>query len=297
MCGKTEGSSPIHNKTDEKFESKLFFPEGDGRQGEGGLRTQRVFKKSLPTKPLITVVTAVYNGEKFLEKTIQSIINQTYENVEYVIIDGGSTDGTLDIIRKYEHAIDYWVSEKDQGISDAFNKAVTLSSGDFINFQGDGDGFYELDSIETISRKIKSLEDVLICGKICRIDEFGKQLYFSKQKSPFNKKSLLFKMSLPHQGLFINKVFFKKYGLFDVNNTFCMDYEHLLRAYAEFPTVTLVDTVIANWRDDGVGSGRILEVLREYHQIKKKNNVASALLLLFIKYWSYFKYYVRKALT
>ena len=92
-------------------------------------------------KPLISVITVVYNGEKYLEETIQSIINQTYDNVEYIIIDGGSTDGTVDIIKKYEDRIDYWVSEKDKGISDAFNKGVKVAKGDYINFQGDGDGF------------------------------------------------------------------------------------------------------------------------------------------------------------
>lgn len=92
--------------------STFLLPEGEDRKGEGGLRTKGYFKKSYKGKPLISIITVVYNGEKYLEETIQSVINQTYENVEYIIIDGGSTDGTLEIIKKYEDKIDYWVSEK-----------------------------------------------------------------------------------------------------------------------------------------------------------------------------------------
>lgn len=123
------------------FKTVLSLPEGEGRQGEGGLRTQGYFKRSLPDKPLITVITVVYNGAEHLEETIESVIHQTYDNVEYIIIDGGSTDGTLDILRKYAHAIDYWVSEKDEGIYDAMNKGGGLALGKGINFLNSGDFF------------------------------------------------------------------------------------------------------------------------------------------------------------
>ncbi|MFA6189491.1 MAG: glycosyltransferase family 2 protein [Sulfuricurvum sp.] len=261
---------------------------------EGGLHTSGHFKTSYPNKPLITIITAVYNGEKYLEETIQSILEQTYENLEYIIIDGGSTDGTLDIIRKYEHAIDYWVSEKDQGISDAFNKGVKLAHGTYINFQGDGDGFYTAQSVSKIIENIDSENDMLISGRIQRISIDGEELFISKHSHHFNKKSLLFRMSLPHQGLFTHKNMFEQYGLFDIDNTFCMDYEHLLRAYKHFPHVVMKDIVVARWRADGLGNGRILEILAEYDKIKRDNNIASNFVLSIINFWTLLKYYIKR---
>lgn len=245
-------------------------------------------------KPLISIITVVYNGEKHLEETIQSVINQTYENVEYIIIDGGSTDGTLDIIKKYEDKIDYWVSERDTGISDAFNKGAKVAKGDYINFQGDGDGFYSKDALDKVFQNINVDEDVFISAKIQRIDENGKEIFVSKHINIFDKRSLLFRMSMPHQGLFTHKNYFEKYGLFDVNNTFCMDYEHLLRSYKEFPKVVTKDLIVAKWRADGLGNGRTLEIFKEYDKIKRDNKVASSLVLGCIKYWILFKYYVKK---
>lgn len=243
---------------------------------------------------LVSIITAVYNGEKYLEETIQSVINQTYDNIEYIIIDGGSTDGTLDIIKKYEDKIDYWVSEKDKGISDAFNKGVKIANGDYINFQGDGDGFVSSDALEKVFEDINPTEDIFISARIKRVDVDGYELFVSKYIDNFNPKTLLFRMSMPHQGLFTHRNYFKKYGLFDVNNTFCMDYEHLLRSYNNFPKVVTKDIIVAKWRADGLGNGRTLEIFKEYDKIKRDNKIASTLVLDCVKYWTLFKYYVKK---
>jgi glycosyltransferase involved in cell wall biosynthesis len=129
----------IKKDTSSQMQAKLFLPPHPQRQGEGGLRTNGYFKKSFNDKPLISIITVVFNGQKYLEQTIQSVLNQSYDNVEYIIIDGGSTDGTLDIIRKYEHAIDYWVSEPDKGIYDAMNKGIDLFTGDWLYYLGSDD--------------------------------------------------------------------------------------------------------------------------------------------------------------
>lgn len=161
-------------KSEDEFEARASLPTCEGREVEGGLRTkgylnvggliseEEVTKKKMGTykdrysydedeslvaplirEPLITIVTVVFNGSACLEETILSVISQTYDNVEYIIIDGGSTDGSLEIIRKYEHAISYWVSEKDKGIYDAMNKGIDLANGEWINFLNAGDTFFQ----------------------------------------------------------------------------------------------------------------------------------------------------------
>jgi glycosyltransferase involved in cell wall biosynthesis len=253
--------------------------------------------KDINAMPLITVITVVYNGIDFIEKTILSIINQTYKKIEFIIIDGGSTDGTVDIIRKYDKSITKWISEPDRGISDAFNKGVKLATGDYINFQGDGDGFVDETSLEKVVNQIGTKRPLLVSAKIRRIDENDTTLYISKQPKAFSKKSLLFKMSLPHQGLFVHRKFFQEYGLFDTNNTFCMDYEHLLRAYDDFPIVLLVNEVVAKWRADGLGNGRILDIFKEYDLIKRKNRVAPFFILDLINIWTHLKYYLKLVIS
>ncbi|TVR02186.1 MAG: glycosyltransferase, partial [Desulfovibrionales bacterium] len=159
----------IVNKPEDKFETVLFLPEGENRTGQGGLRTQGLFKHSLPDKPLITVITVVLNGAKHLEETILSVLNQTYDNVEYIIIDGGSTDETLDIIRKYEHAIDYWVSEKDEGIYDAMNKGIKCATGEVVGIIN-ADDYYHANSLESISKAFESSEKIIYFGRLLYID-------------------------------------------------------------------------------------------------------------------------------
>lgn len=245
------------------------------------------------TKPLITIITVVYNGEKYLEQTIKSVVNQTYDNIEYIVIDGGSTDGTLNIIKKYEDKIAYWISEPDKGISDAFNKGVKVSKGDYINFQGDGDGFINNTVISTIFKDEYHQKNTLISARIRRVDENGVKLYDSKLMESFNKSSLLYRMSLPHQGLFTHRRYFEEFGLFDVNNKFCMDYEHLLRSYHNFPKTTLKDEVVAQWRADGLGNGKTLEIYREYDKIKRDNKVANNFTLSLVKYFILLKYFLK----
>ncbi|MBP7796956.1 MAG: glycosyltransferase [Elusimicrobiales bacterium] len=239
-------NSKIIGKQQDTFETLLFLPEGEGRQGEGGLRTKGYFKhlynmvdgewwivdsnnnpvipapEDIQSKikqyltstdqhqtpstylPLITVITVVYNGAKYLEETILSVINQTYPNVEYIIIDGGSTDGTLDIIKKYEDYIDYWVSEKDKGIYDAMNKGIDLANGEWINFMNAGDRFYQEKVLETVFLKYRSAENInVIYGDVCitdfitgnpktlragLIDDIYKGSQFSHQSSFINSK-------------------------------------------------------------------------------------------------------------
>ena len=125
-----------------------------GIEIEGGLRTRNIFKKTEINKPLITVITVVLNNEKYLEECILSLHNQKYENYEHIIIDGGSSDDTINIIKKYENKIDYWCSGNDKGIYDAFNKGMQLAKGDYIGFLN-SDDYYSHNALELLNDYIK----------------------------------------------------------------------------------------------------------------------------------------------
>jgi Glycosyl transferase family 2 len=118
----------------------------------GGLRAQGLFKNFDPQRPAISIVTVVYNGEKYLEQTIQSVINQSYDNLEYLIIDGGSTDRTLEIIHKYNDYINYWVSAPDQGIYSAMNKGTKLAIGSHVTHLNADDLLFKADSLEFLAQ-------------------------------------------------------------------------------------------------------------------------------------------------
>ena len=259
------------------------------RLGEGGLRIKGLFKTSQPGMPLVSIVTAVFNSARFLEQTILSVLAQDFDNLEFIIIDGGSTDGSVEIIRKYEHAINYWVSEKDSGISDAFNKGVMLAAGDYLNFQGASDYLVSDSVVSEMMRSVDASRDMLVCGRVERIAETEekKVLWIAPRRyTPlFDKRILLLRMPFPHQALFTHRKMFDKYGLFDTGIIFSMDHEHLLRAYRDFPAVTLKDVLFSAWREGGGVTGRMPEALREQAKIKRRNKVAPWPVLKLMECW------------
>ena len=118
----------------------------------------------------VSIIIAVFNGETFLKGTIKSILNQNDENLELIVIDGGSSDNTIEIIKSFDSSKIKWISEPDKGISDAFNKGIKLATGDYINFQGDGDGFLKSSSIRDLFSNLDLKEKPIVCGNIQRID-------------------------------------------------------------------------------------------------------------------------------
>ncbi len=155
--------------------------------------------------PKISIITVSYNAISTIERTILSIINQTYSNLEYIIIDGGSTDGTADIIRKYANKITFWISEPDKGIYDAMNKGVSKSTGMYCNFMNAGDCFYDNNVIKKVFSKNRT-EDVL---HGITITDKGK---VTKPIQPENLSLFFFfRTSLGHQATFIKADLLRKY--------------------------------------------------------------------------------------
>jgi glycosyltransferase involved in cell wall biosynthesis len=124
------------------------------------------------TFPRISIITVVYNGMKYIERTMNSVLNQTYSDIEYLLIDGGSTDGTVDCIKKYADRIDHWQSEPDRGIYDAMNKGLEKATGEYVWFINAGDEIYAPETVERIGPLLRERADSYY-GETLFIDETG----------------------------------------------------------------------------------------------------------------------------
>lgn len=253
------------NNTNDKPQTVLFLPISANKKGEGGLRKKDYFKESFQNNPLISIITVVFNGEKYIEETIKSVINQTHNNVEYIIIDGGSTDNTLEIIKKYENVIDYWISEKDKGIYDAMNKGILLASGDWINFMNAGDNFYKNDILKEIFLQ-NNLKDIgILYGNHAVKNEDNSKTTIVDVKSYNEKRNIPF----CHQSLFVRSDLLKN-NLFDLQFKIAADYDQFLRLKAKDIQVLHLPLVIAIYLDGGISSISREKLIKEYYKITKK---------------------------
>ncbi len=186
----------------EKF-TKLGL-EHASYEKSGGLRIKGLAKCNYPHLPLVSIVTVVFNGEQYLEETLLSVIDQDYDNIEYIIIDGGSTDGTLEIISKYEDCIDLWISAKDNGVYDAMNKGIKFATGKYINFLNASDYFYNR---QTVSKIFKQYNDAdIIYGNIYVIDDRNNEPFYLKAREFTFANLLAYDCGvLNHQAMFIKK--------------------------------------------------------------------------------------------
>jgi glycosyltransferase involved in cell wall biosynthesis len=207
--------------------------------------------------PKISIITVVYNGANSIGKTIQSVLDQTYQNVELIIIDGGSTDGTIDILTKFNSDKIIWTSEPDQGIYDAMNKGIQKSSGDWIYFLGGDDQFYSDQVLESIFLK-PFFEDVdFIYGNV-KSDAF-KGLY----NGEFDYEKLLQK-NISHQSIFYHRSIFITIGLYNLKYKTHADWDFNLRCYENRDiNIKYLDAIIAIFAKGGVSSNYDLPFLRE----------------------------------
>jgi putative colanic acid biosynthesis glycosyltransferase len=177
-------------------------------KGTGGTRGKGEGKKSLSGLPLISIITTVHNASSGIAKAIDEVQRQTYANKEHIIIDGGSLDGTVDVLKRKDDDIDYWVSEADAGIYEAMNKGIDAAGGEWLYFLGVDDSFYRADTLESIMMNGDISDDIALVlgnvlypdGRLCR-SRFDKKLYY--------------KNSIHHQSAFYRKRVFDgfRYGL------------------------------------------------------------------------------------
>lgn len=194
-----------------------------------------------PDSLKISVVTVCYNAVDTLEETMLSVLNQTYPNIEYIVIDGGSTDGTVDIIKKYADRLAYWISEPDKGIYDAMNKGIAAATGDYIINMNVGDKLL-LIPLERLKSEL-STDCVALCGAV--VNE--KNLVFH----PSYGWKMKLQNQLPHQGLFYKLPAIRNYNLkFKIVG----DYDLNLELYLLKKKIILIDDIIALHSNDGISS-------------------------------------------
>jgi len=229
---------------DDQFETTLRLPRHAARIGEGGLRCQGLFKQAHAELPLVSLVTVVRNGDRHLAQTIKSVLDQEYDNIEYIVVDGASSDGSLEIIRHFEHGIDYWVSEPDRGISDAFNKGIRLSTGDWVGLIN-SDDWYELDAVPVVVEASSSAD--IVHG-------WTRKWFQShhKIKRGYHPLCLWTGMCIQHPTVFVNRSLYKRVGLYSPDYQLAMDYQFLLRALTAGALFRKVNQVITNFRSGGV---------------------------------------------
>ena len=198
--------------------------------------------------PKFSIITVTYNAEKVLEDTIQSVIFQTYRNVEYIIVDGASKDHTLEIVNKYHNRINKVISEPDKGLYDAMNKSIQLATGDYLCFLNAGDKFHDSETLQKIVHTLKGQErpDV-IYGETAIVDEEGHFLHMRRLSTPahLNWKSFKQGMLVCHQAFFVNRELAINH-LYDLQYRFSADFDWCIRImkkakYLHNTRLTLID--------------------------------------------------------
>ncbi len=176
-------------------------------EASGGRRTKGEVFHNSSDRPLVSIVTVVYNGMATLERTIQSVLAQSYTNIEYIIVDGGSKDGTIDLLRKYEDRLAYWESAQDKGIYDAMNKGISLCRGEWIGLIN-ADDWYEPDTVQrVIDRVIKDSSINIVHGDIWLHYPNGQKTLKRARVSGFLLK--YWEMVLNHPSFFVRRKFYE----------------------------------------------------------------------------------------
>jgi hypothetical protein len=228
-------------------------------------------------RPLITFVIAVYNASNTLNQCLNSVIQQSCKDFELVVIDGGSTDGSIEILRERASHFHYWNSEADSGVYDAWNKALPHARGEWICFLGADDYLWSAETVQQLSQKLENLPTLIFIayGKIQLLDRTGEPLF--QLGEPWDKLATQFKkkMCLPHPAVLHRRSLFEAFGGFDPEFRIAGDYEFLLRSMKGQEPQYLGDLVVTAMRPGGLSSdpSNTIRGLREAYRAQKKNGL------------------------
>lgn len=242
------------------------------------------------TYPKISIVTVCFNSANTIRETIESVINQDYPFIEYVIVDGQSTDGTQDIVLSYKSRVSIFISEKDAGLYDAMNKAIDLCSGEIIGILNSDDLYHDsavLSNVMSQFRKTPSPDCVFGDLYYFETGRPGKPVRFYSGKG-FSRKKILWGITPPHPTFFVKKAIYEKYGNFDLQFEYAADFDLLIRfLYVHAISFSYIPLPMVKMRLGGVSTGsfrRIIEINKEDLRAYKKYGIRTNVLLFHIKY-------------
>jgi glycosyltransferase involved in cell wall biosynthesis len=255
---------------------------------EGGLRIRGSHKHSLPGKPLISVITVVFNGAQTIRDAIESVLAQDYGNIEFIVIDGGSTDGTVEILRQYEHAIDYWISENDHGIYDAMNKGILICSGEYVGTLNSDDMFSGKEAVQDIADRFVSTntDAVFACLDIVDQNNPGKIL---RKYRVAKLSSTLLRIGVmpPHPTFYCKKSCYAEGGMYKTDYKIAADFEMMVRMLVRHKiSWEFIDKVTVLMRAGGVSSSGLMAnitVNREIVRACRENGLYTNWALLGLK--------------
>jgi glycosyltransferase involved in cell wall biosynthesis len=228
-----------------------------------GQTNDNIAMRSSVEQPVVSIITVTLNAAETLDRTIHSVINQTYKNLEYIVIDGGSKDRTVDIIAKYHHRIDHWISEPDYGISDAFNKGISCAKGEIIGILNASD-WYELDSVLTVVQVFNERPDVdVVCGWLQYWRDGRRDYVFTS-----NPGQIMTEMTINHPTVFVRRSVYEKFGTFRVDFRYAMDYELILRLILAGVEVVSLDRILAHMQYEGLSSQNWSKAFAEVKRAK-----------------------------
>lgn len=218
--------------------------------------------------PKLSVITIVYNNVRDIERTVLSVLNQTYPNIEYLIIDGASNDGTLDILKKYETRFSKMISEKDKGIYDAMNKGLALAAGDYVLFMNSGDEIYAPDTVEKIFSLSPDAD--IYYGETEMYNENWESLGRRRHQVPeqFTWKDFKYGMSISHQAIYIRKSLTEPY---DLNYKLSSDIDWILKAAKKANKIVNTHMYVAKYLVGGMSKKRHRQSLIERFHIFSKH--------------------------
>jgi glycosyltransferase involved in cell wall biosynthesis len=221
--------------------------------------------------PSFSIITVTFNAARWLEQTIQSIVSQSCPAIEYIIIDGGSTDGTLDIIRQYESQIARWISEPDKGLYDAMNKGLNLATGDYVWFINAGDTIYSKDTVQEIVTKMNAgnLPDI-IYGETAIVDARGANLGMRRLKAPkqLTWKSFKMGMLVCHQSFIVKRTIAESYNL---QYRYASDFDWCIRCMKKANSFLNTRLILSRFLEAGLSDANRKESLKERYRIMCEN--------------------------